>query len=220
MSIRVNTREYKRSAARLMDVRRWPNPEKFWAGQAKGVMKEVIAFVPPSMGKANIEAKRRGEANVASDIEKLFLAVSPRRADTSVSLAQVHAAARNSKGRVSRNKGRTPALVTRSALSAYLREVKGRVGYLAGGFNAAAAKVGYRPPAWIWRHRSPGSVRLRVSARGIQFRATNAVDYASGVAALESRIQRGIDAQTGKLRRETEYLLARAARASGFRNRR
>lgn len=218
MSLRVYTASYKRQAARLMDVRRWPNAQRFWAGQAKGIMKEVIAYVPPSMGKADLNAKRRGEAIVASDIAKLFIAVSPGQAQETA-LDSLHQQNRNAKGKVSRNKGKNRYRVSRAALTAYVRETKQSVGYLAGGFNAAAARVGYRPPAWIWRHQSPGSVMLKVSERGIRFRATNSVEYASKIGILERQIQKGINAQTAKLWRETKHLMLQAAKSAGFQTR-
>lgn len=218
MSLRINTTNYRRQVQRLMDIRRWPNVQKFWAGQAKGVMKEVIAYVPPSKGKATLEGKRRGEEAVASDIAKLFIGVTPRRAKET-DIKSLHQRHRNAKGRVGRDLGQNRYKVPRAALNAYIRETKKSVGYLAGGFNAAAARVGYRPPAWIWRHQSPGSVVLRISDRGIRFRATNAVDYASQIGVLERRIQKGINAQAAKIERETRHLLIRAARGAGFKTR-
>jgi hypothetical protein len=216
MSITVHTGPYKRQAARLMDIRRWPDAQKFWAGQAKGIMKEVIAHVPPAWGKADLNAKRIGEAIVASDVGKLFQAVAPGAVDRSVDLASIHSGARNQKGKVPRSKGKNKYKVSKAALTAYIKEEKSHVGYLAAGFNAAAAKVGYRPPAWIWRHSAPGSVMLRVSERGIHFRATNSVQYASKIGILQHQIQKGVNVQTSKLYRESMYLMLSAAEKAGF----
>ena len=94
------------------------------------------------------------------------------------------------------------------------------MGYLAAGFNRAAARTGYKPPAWIWRHHSPGDVSLRVSARGIRFLATNRVGFASTVDNLQKRIQAGVDAQAGKIRRQVDHLVKKAATRSGFKRRR
>jgi len=219
MSFRIDTRNFKRQAATLMDVRRWPDARHFWARQARGVMREVIGNIPPSQGKADLAAKRRGEAAITGDIAKLFVGVAPSQAEN-VDLASIHRRARNSRGKVPRSLGDRRHKVSRVALRDYVREKsRSRPGHLAAGFNAGAAVAGYRPPAWIWRHQSPGSASLTVSERGIRFRATNAVRYASGVANLESRIQKGIDGQAAKIQREVIYLLEKAAAAAGFRTR-
>jgi hypothetical protein len=215
MSITVHTGPYKRQAARLMDLKRWSGVEAFWKAQAKGVMKEVIAYIPPGQGKADLGAKKRGEGAVEGDLQKLFEGVSPQRAEQT-DLAPIHDRHRNARGKVIGVRKNAQYKVPRAALTAYIRETKTHVGYLAAGFNAAAAKVGYRPPAWIWRHHSPGSVSLRITDRGIRFLATNAVPYASKIAILERQIQKGITAQTSKIRREVDFLLKRQAKAAGF----
>ena len=39
---------------------------------ARGFVKDIMAVTPPAMGKANVEAKKRGEAAVARDIRKVY----------------------------------------------------------------------------------------------------------------------------------------------------
>lgn len=221
--IRIDTRSFKRQAARLMDLRQWPNSEKFWRTQARGVMTEVVSRTPPGGGPVRgMQAKKRGEAIVEGDIQKLFRPVTkpvPGTITSAEKLGSIHEGARNKYGRVHRELDEKHT-VLRPVLTAYRRQKMKRVGYLAAGFNRASARVGYKPPAWIWRHNSPGDVMLRVTARGIYFLATNRVDFASGVSNLEKRIQTGIDAQTSKIYRQIDHLVNGAARKAKFKNRR
>lgn len=214
MSITVDTRKFKRQSARLMDMRQWQGAENFWRQQGSGVMKEVINRMPPSRRRANVAAKKSGENAVEGDIRKVFQAVHPSRAEN-VDLAAVHRAHRNARGRTRRAKPRRQ--VKAAVLNAYIREKKKQVGYLAAGFNAAAAKVGYKPPAWIWRHRAPGSMKLRTSTRGIRIKATNRVGYAPRIVRIDAKVQSGINTQANKIRRQVDYLLKRQARKVGFR---
>lgn len=223
--LRIRTDSFKRQAARLMDLRKWPNAEKFWRTQAKGVMREVISLTPPggAGGVRGMAAKKRGEATIHRDLGRLFRPVT-RQAEATVTTeaqaASIHSGARNKYGYV----GRTLAddkkhAIFRPVLTAYRKDKIRKVGNLAAGFNRAAAKMGYKPPAWIWRHKAPGDVSLRVTARGIYFRATNRVRYASSVANLEKRIQAGVNSQTAKLYRQVDYLVNGAARRAKFKRR-
>ncbi len=217
MSLKVHHGEFQRQARRLMDIRSWPDAQTFWARQAKGVMKEVIANVPPAMGKADLKAKRIGERRVEIDIGKLFVEASGRKTPEPVAMSSIHQAARTDKGRVrGRSRGRNRHRVTKAALRAYQREAQKKVGHLAAGFLPAARAVGYAPPAWIARHSAPGSVSVRITNTGLRFRAINAVRYATKVDFLQSRVQRGINRQTAKIFLEVEHLLWKAARASRF----
>jgi hypothetical protein len=218
MSLKIYPREFQRQAARLADIRTWPDAHSFWARQAKGVMKEVIANVPPAAGKADLTAKRIGERAVERDIGKLFVAASgQRRPAAPVAMESIHQSARTDKGRVGgRSRGRNRHRVTQTALKAYLRDAKKDVGKLAAGFVPGANAVGYRPPAWIARHSAPGSVSLSITSHSIRFRAINSVSYANKVNFLQSRIQRGVNRQTAKIFLEVEHLLWKAAGASRF----
>lgn len=216
MSIRVYTDSFMRQSARLKDVRQWSSPERFWARQAKGLMMDIVGRVPPSAGKADLAAKKRGEGAVARDVAKLFQPV-PRRQVEHHDLAGLHRSHRNDKGIVpTRSKRGNRYKVSHEALRSHLRESKGKVGFLAAGFNAASERTGYRPPAWILRHRAPGGVALRVSERGIYFRATNSVRYASNVSRLEAQIQRGLNQRAAKIWLEVEFLLKLEAAKAGF----
>lgn len=218
MSLKVDRSEFQRQVARLADIRGWPDAHTFWSRQAKGVMKETIANVPPSQGKADLSAKKIGERAVESDIGKLFVAASGQsRPVAPVPMESIHQSARTQKGRVAgRSRGRNRHRVSQTALKAYMRDAKKGVGQLAAGFLPAANAVGYRPPAWIARHSAPGSVSLRITSHGIRFRAVNSVKYAAKVDFLQSRVQRGVNRQTAKIFLEVEHLLWKAAGASRF----
>lgn len=223
--IRIDTRSFKRKSAQLMDLRRWPDAEKFWRTQAKGVMSETVNRTPPGGGPVRgIQAKQRGEAIIHGDMAKLFRPVTRKDPGVITSIGKVshiHSSARNKWGRVHRDLPEDQKhMVFRPVLNDYRREKLKHVGHLAAGFNRASARVGYKPPAWIWRHKAPGDVMLRVTSRGIYFRATNRVRYASSVTNLEKRIQAGVDAQTAKLYRQVDYFVNGAARKAKLKRRR
>jgi hypothetical protein len=183
--------------------------------QAKGVLKEVIAITPP--GSANVspgKARSRGAARVKADILKVVRGVKPERAEET----RIHPLVQ-----ARRIRGRVPVAVEprvtvpAELLKTYLKARQQRVGFLASGWNVAAAKLGFKPPPWVWRHQAPGAVAIRVTDKDIVIRATNQVRYASQISNLRNRLQQALNMQRNKMERQLKAFFERAGKQAGFR---
>lgn len=101
-------------------------------------------------------------------------------------------------------------------LQEYIREIQARVGWLAAGWNDAAAALGLKPAQWIWRHPAPGAVVVDASAGGIRIVATNAVKYAGTMNDLERRVQYALDQQAGAMDRRFAEFMKQRFQQAGF----
>ena len=178
---------------------------------ARLVVKDVVAITPPGKaGKAGgLQSKKRGEISVKSDLARLFQPVRKAQADPGVSIPAIHKRYRDKKGRV--KKPGQQYKVYSADFNKYVREQVKKVGSLAAGWNRAAAKLGYRPPAWIWRHSSPGAVEVKTSDRSIEVIMTNKVPYAGAQSGIQSRLQRSLVRQDDKLRRMLDHQVKESA---------
>ena len=129
-------------------------------------------------------------------------------------IAAIHASRRR-KGRVTAEIN-PRIVVPMEALRAYIQAKQKRVGHLASGWNTAAAKLGYRPPAWVWKHDGPGAIEIRVTDKDLVIRATNQVAYSSEMSMLNRRIQATLNLQRNKMERRLAHYLKQAAARSGF----
>lgn len=92
---------------------------------------------------------------------------------------------------------------SRKPLMDYISSVQERVGWLAAGWNVAAAEMGIRPADWIWRHSAPGFVSKQVDHQMIRLIIRNEVSYASQ-AEMQAKIQWAVNSQTGAMMRRIE----------------
>lgn len=209
----IDTREFNAALNRFMQHSK-RDAEAVLRQQAKGMVKNVIDVTPP--GGRNVsgaKARARCATKVKADTLKVVRGVRPAEAKES----NVPAVMRPHRiqGRVHREVS-PRILVPAAALRDYLKKQTAKVGNLASGWNQAAAKLGLKPPAWIWRNRGPGTVEVEVNDRRIAVRATNRVKYASGVQDLTSLVQWAVNLQKHKMLRQLNKFLAAAARRSGF----
>ena len=210
--LQIDTREFMATAARFLATSKRDHLVVM-REQAKGVIREVIAATPPGRSGQS-KARGRGAAKVKADILKLVKGTSSEPRVQRRDIAAIHAAHRR-KGRVS--KGISPRiLVPMDALRAYIKQKQSRVGHLASGWNVAAAKLGYKPPAWVWRNEGPGAIQIRVSDKDISIRATNRVAYASEISMLNRRVQAALNIQRNKMERRLASFLKRNAKRAGF----
>ena len=182
--------------------------------QAKGVIKEVISLTPPGgPGVSSGQARTRGTKNVKADALKVVKGVNPKRAEQQDVASIIES--KRVRGRI--RKEITPRiLVPMAKLKAYLKAKQQHVGKLASGWNEAAAKLGLKPPAWIWRNDGPGMMDISVTDKDIIIRATNAVPYASEMSKLRSRLQQALHLQRNKMNRQLKDFMAKAAKKAGF----
>lgn len=211
--LRIDTREFMATAARFLATSKRDHLVVM-REQAKGVIREIVLLTPPGRPGAT-KARSRGTAKVKSDILKLVKGTHSEARVQRRDIAAIHASRRR-QGRVSSTIS-PRILVPMDSLRSYIQAKQERVGHLASGWNTAAAKLGHKPPAWIWRNDGPGGIEIAVTDKDIRIRATNRVTYASEISMLERRIQTALNIQRHKMERRLVHYLKRAATRSGFR---
>jgi hypothetical protein len=180
--------------------------------QARLFVRDVILITPPNK---NYKLNRKGgEAAVSNDIRKIFR--QSRARDAISDPSDIHARFRDKRtGRVNKRNLRTKYRVAN--LAAYIQKELERVGILASGWNAAAAKLGARVPDWIARHGTGrGTIKIVVSLAEVRITITNAVKFASGVDGLLRRVQAALDKRTGAMNRQVDHFQQKSAKEAGF----
>lgn len=210
--IEIDIREFMTTAARFLATSKRDHLVVM-REQARGVIREVIALTPPGR-PGSTSGRSRGAAKVKADILKLVKGTNAEARVQRRDIAAIHASRRR-KGRVTAEI--SPRIVVpMEALRAYILARQKRVGHLASGWNTAAARLGYRPPAWVWRQDGPGAVEIRVTDKDLRIRATNQVAYASEISMLNRRIQTALNLQRNKMERRLAHYLKQSAARSGF----
>lgn len=101
-------------------------------------------------------------------------------------------------------------------LNDYIKEIQTRVGWLASGWNEAAAELGIKPPEFIWKHGGPGTIAVIINDEVIDITATNLVRYASEAADMDRRIEYALRKQTEAINRRVDDAFKKLAIAAGF----
>jgi hypothetical protein len=181
--------------------------------QARLFVRDVILITPPNK---NFRANRKGgEAALRSDIAKIMRPSKAR--DARNDPAEIHARFRD-KGTGRVNKRNLKYRFRVANLAAYVAKELGKVGILASGWNAAAAKLGAKVPDWIARHGNGlGSIRIVLGVAESRITITNAVKFASNVKDLVRRVQRTLDKRAGAMNRQLQHYQERSAKEAGFR---
>ena len=210
--IDIDIREFMNTAARFLATSKRDHLVVM-REQAKGVIREVILLTPPGRPGSN-SGRSRGAAKVKADILKLVKGTNAEAKVQRRDIAAIHASRRR-KGRVTAELN-PRIVVPMEALRAYIQAKQKRVGHLASGWNTAAARLGHRPPAWVWRQDGPGAIEIRVTDKDLVIRATNQVPYASEISMLNRLIQTALNLQRNKMERRLAHYLKQAAVRSGF----
>lgn len=148
-------------------------------------------------------------------------------------LARWHRSRRNWRGRVPNiNKLATTgirkrdlryldiAFVPPSLYKEHVKKQIAKVGLLASGWCAAAARLGLRLPAWITRHGTGrGGVRVSLSGWNLRITVANNVPFGDRVAGLERRMQSSLDNRAKRMLNTLKNQLTTAAQRAGFRTR-
>jgi hypothetical protein len=187
--------------------------------QGRGILRHLQAHTPPGhSGVTGQSAKQHGEKKIESDIRKVMYGVKKRVIGMRTDIAAIHREARNPRnGRVARTRGQEKIAVSASALNTYIGSKKKMVGFLASGWNSAAAKLGVKPPQWMWRHKGEGSIREAVTETSITITATNSVGFASKAITQKDRLLRfAYNAQKSANDRRWENFMATQAKRAGL----
>lgn len=282
-TIRIDTSGFSRAFAAFRKTSK-RDLEVLLREQARGVVRHIIAFTPPSRGKADLTARRRGEVAVISDIARIFSSATPGFYDRFIDFHGGYEAKEDFAHRgaaalgfiytraLSRwemegwhndrrgNRGRVKAIDRKTKLSAseiadgganrkraaqvttglrrsdlraldvglvkkndyewFKKRASERVGLLASGWNRAAERLNYRPPAWIRRHGTQrGKCDVQLSGENMRITLSNKVPFVGSVKDLERRVKQGVAIQTRNMERRTASYLEKAAKRAGFRTR-
>jgi hypothetical protein len=186
---------------------------------ARGFVKEVVEISPPGGGgRRGNTAKKTGEAAIKSDLARVMIGMRARKNVALQDPREIHQRFRDLRtGRINPRNLQQPYAVAASALRALQRELFALVGKLAGGWNAGAAKLGVKLPAWVARQgRGRGALAVVNTFRLFRITIINAVKYVTSVSDYERRINSAISIQASKMRRKAEFLLTRALRRAGW----
>jgi len=187
---------------------------------AKGFVTTMMEITPPAgKGRRGNAAKKVGEAAIQHDLGRVMMPVRTRGNANLADPKEIHDRFRDLRtGRINPRNLKHPYPVDASALRAFQKELIARVGKLAGGWNAGAAKLGARVPAWVSRQGAGrGAMSVLDSIRQFRITLINAVKYVTSVSDYDRRIQSAITIQANKMRRQAEFLLARALKRAGWR---
>lgn len=208
----LNTSEFNAAVAKLMANSK-RDAVAVLKEQARGILRNVITVTPPGKwGRSSSEARKKGRANVQADVFKVVQPVTrnPQVADVA---ALIKRHRRN--GRI--RKEVSPRItVPRDKLKEYLKKKQALVGFLASGWNHAAATLGVKPPAWVWNNEGPGSIAIEIGATSIRIVAINEVKYASGIGQLRSRLQWAVNQQQRAIERRLKRFQQEQAKKAGF----
>ena len=181
--------------------------------QARGIMRNLFMVTPP--GRANLgsgKARKKGRNNVKADVLKVVRPVTRNPQQTNVA-ALIKAHRRD--GRV-RHEVNPRITVPLDAFKAYVAKKQAMVGFLASGWNEAAARLGVKPAGWIWQNEGPGDMQIIITDKGIRIVATNKEKYASSISKLRSRLQWAVNQQGRKIERRLKRFQEEQARKAGF----
>lgn len=214
--------------------------------QAKGIITEAYNITPPASGRKkgdksiafDREAQMRGEKKILRDLNAIFVPVTlrgertitqafGREMKTPVTVktverwpnveADYRAIASKTKNRRTMGAHRQKRYVDEAKFRALAAKLLPRVGFLASGWNAAAAALKARIPKYARGKNGPGSIAITVAPNRILIVFTNDVRYSDKVPGIQSMLQAAINLQAAKIERQIPFLLAKAAKQSGFR---
>lgn len=203
---------------------------------------DAMKVTPPfhqGSGQGAAVAKKTGDKSVKRNIDRLFIGRTlvgsrkithlfgkPHPAAPWVTTAQekypdvagIYAteknAARTRGGRSFKFSGKRLS-VDRRKVQRILKAETRKVGWLAGGWNAAAVGlgVGAKVPAFVRRHGSaPGQVIIDFRPERLRIVLQNQVSYADRVGGLQKRVTFALRKRIDSMQRQIPYLIRRAAR--------
>jgi hypothetical protein len=120
----------------------------------------------------------------------------------------------SSAGSYERNIGRwkfiDQLVIRRSAFEQYMKQMEARIGYLGGGFSAAARGLGVSLPLFMAKHSgAPGGLDMRLEGDNLYIVIKNDVSYAGNNPGLVRGVSRAIAEQQRKMERQLPYLIRR-----------
>jgi len=202
------------------------------------VLKGLIRVTPPFSGKGSVsKAKKQGERKISRDLNRLFVPVQlkgmrtitqvfgrpidpvqvpTRERHPDVGSIYANAKKANQSGRGSHRFAKSKLYVDERKFRSIEKRQHKQVGYLGGGFGAAAMRLGVTLPAFMKRHagRAPGSIRITSEENVLRVSMVNAVPYINRIGGMEKRVlfvlsrrKRALDSKIKRALRENEKLM-------------
>jgi hypothetical protein len=188
--------------------------------QAGRILHRMIRITPPFNGKGSIgAAKKQGERAIVKDMRKIFVPVDlkgqrqinqlfgnviePRYVDTKEKHPDVESIWQSRRKTAMRTRsGRAMFYVDRRKFDRLARKKKKNVGKLGSGYKPAAGRLGVALPAFMKRHRSPGSITVDSGPDLIRIVITNGTHYAHQVPEFRRRIEWAVSTQKAAMERQ------------------
>jgi hypothetical protein len=213
--------------------------------EARGFVRTIVHDTPPANKRVKgKKAQKAGERTIDRDLGAVFVGkkLKRKRAITHLfgnkaprtgsqppwyvrtkemhpdveKIYEVRRARGLEKGRKMTRGRRQAWYVSETKLNRLRKKLKRRVGLLAGGWNAAAVKVGAKLPAWVKRHGTQGgAVRVKLRTYSYVVTMRNRVRYGRRLG-LQKRADRAQRKQAGKLQRRLPYVLRAEMRKAGL----
>lgn len=196
-------------------------PEAVAREAFRGVVRRLIEVTPPGSPKAGLKgakAAANARAKVKGDILRLMQGVRENQAQRT-DIEAIHQAARvNGVVPKSTTVNNYPAQFDRipvpgRSLTAYIKKVQMKVGTLASGWRAAAAKFNVTLPKWIDRNKAGSAIDITTNEKGFRIVASNKAEFASDVRIMGNRIQLALNIQGKRMKRRlADYVKAQTAK--------
>jgi hypothetical protein len=212
--------------------------------QARLFVIDAIKVTPPfhqGVGQGATVAKRAGEKSIARNLDRIFVGVNlvgsrrithlfgrtdvpglpyvvpttEKHPDVSGIYEKEKASAKRRAMRGMRFFGPPKTVSRRKVRTIYRNEVK-KVGWLAGGWNAAANRLGAtaKVPAFVRRHAgAPGQVQIDFTASRLRIVLINQVRYADYVGGLQKRASFALTKRVHAMQKQIPRLMRQAGRA-------
>ena len=225
MSFRLNPAlqaQWRAAIGELASIAKKDDPEsiqKLVTLSARRFVRNVADITPPATGKADSIAKKRGEAAILRDLLKIAIPTTvagPSHAAREVlasaeDLLTAHATALSA-GTVDRRKVHDKLFVSPTTFNRVLALLQKRVGWLAAGLNAAAARLGASLPAWIKRHGNRfGRIEVHPSRHGLRIRIIQNVPFADDVKNYARHWNFALQKEIASLTRQARAIFERKA---------
>ena len=212
-----------RAVERLGGLMRGGIPEA--ARQAgRGFVRRVVAVTPPaSEGTTGLDARRQGEGKIDRELQRVFVPVvlkgkRPEQYPDVYGIYRDQVLPRKGKRGLSPRPLTQRYHVDQTQFDALRTSLVGEVGFLAGGWNAAAVALGVPVPAWIARHGTAhGTCEVEIEENRIRILIGNNVGYARDVDGFDRRTAAALNYQADAFERELEFLLEKSVFEAGLR---
>lgn len=214
-------REWQAAMGEMLSIAKASDPEsvhKLITYSARRFVKNIAEVTPPGhQGVTGTAAKKAGQQTILGDLLKLAIPTthtgSRRQAAEVLASAEKLMTAHAAAFVGGRKRGRSRAeklFVSQATFNRVLAVLQARVGWLAAGMNAAAARLGIRLPGWIARHGAKyGSIEVHPNKYGLRVRIIQNVPFADDVQGYPRRWNAALNKEISALQNQVTAIWAK-----------